>query len=153
MSRLLVMFVLAACAFAAGCGVHFASPLIDDDFFTGIVVSGREVTGAPMTVLVTYQTNYPATIDVVCELIQEDEAVREIGRATAPAFPNGNPDVSPMPGAFAFDFVVETPGTFDVECFTPADEDNFARQEINVEQGPDPMPTPSGNELPSTSGR
>ena len=81
-----------------------------------------------------------------------EESIKEIGRTTAPAFPNGNPDVTPMPGVFAFDFAVDEPGTFKVECYTPADEDNFVRDEIEISAAPDATPTPSGNELPSTSG-
>ena len=57
-----------------------------------------------------------------------------------------------MPGVFAFDFAVDEPGTFKVECYTPADEDNFVRDEIEISAALDATPTPSGNELPSTSG-
>jgi hypothetical protein len=151
-SRFLAVSMVLTSALAAACGVQFASPVVDDDFFTGIRVSGVEQTGAPMTVVFLYQTNYPNVVEVVCELLDSDqEVVKEIGRTTVPAFPNGNPDVTPMAGVSAFDFTVDAPGTFRVECYTPADEDNFVRDEIDVTQAPESTPTPSGNELPATS--
>ena len=153
MSRFLAAPLFLACVLAAGCGVQFASPIVDDDFFTGFRVSGRTEAGAPMTVLFMYQTNYPNVVEVVCELLDDGEPVQEIGRITAPAFPNGNPDVSPMPGAFVFDFTVTAPGSYVVECYTPADEDNYVRDEIEITAAPPATPTPSGAELPSTSER
>ena len=135
---------------AAACGVQFASPIVDDEFFTGIEVSGELVTGAPLTVLFRYQTNYPTVVEVICELRQDDELVKEIGRITTPPMIYGTADATPMPGAFAFDFVVDAAGEYRVECLTPADEDNYVFEEIEVDPKPGDPPTPSGNELPST---
>jgi hypothetical protein len=138
--------IAVVCVLAASCGVQFAASIVDDEFFTGIRVSGKMEAGAPLTVVFMYQTNYPTVVEVVCEVRQDSELLKEIGRITTPAMWGGTPDAAPMPGAFAFDFRVDAPGEYRVECLTPADEDNYVFEEIEVEQSTAPT-IPAGNEL------
>ena len=45
---------------------------------------------------------------------------------------DGGPEATPFPGAISFDFTVDEPGTYIVECLTEKDEDNFIHDEITV---------------------
>jgi hypothetical protein len=54
---------------------------------------------------------------------------------------NGGPGATPVPGSIAFDFTVDVPGTYIVECLTEKDEDNFIHDEITV-LAADRTPTP-----------
>jgi hypothetical protein len=62
---------------------------------------------------------------IKCEIRRGKDLVKELGDELAPELPLGGPKATPFPGNFSFDFVMEQPGTYKAECFTPADEDNY----------------------------
>ena len=115
-----------------GCGIAFGGAPEGNDFFTSLRVSGRQTAGSPLTAAVSYETIYPAPVDILCELRQDKRTLAEIGRGQAPAIANRDPDDDGVVGNFSIDFVVDEPGTFKVECYTPADEANFIIEEFEI---------------------
>jgi hypothetical protein len=45
----------------------------------------------------------------------------------------GTPDATPVAHRDSFPFTVDEPGDYYVECYTPADDDNFIRRGFTVE--------------------
>jgi hypothetical protein len=109
----------------AGCGVSFSNPPEGTEFFKSLTVSGEMTAGAQLTAAVTFEQKNPVDTTVKCEVRRAKELVKEIGSAKAPLHPLGGPEATPFPGNFAFDFSLDEPGAYKLECFTPADEDNF----------------------------
>lgn len=138
----MLALALLGLAVLTGCGIEFSSAKVTDDFFTDLDVSGDLRAGVRISANVQYQQNYPSAIFMQCELRQDKELVKVIGTAQAPPHPEGNPDADPFPGNFIFDFVVDEPGRYRVECLTPADEDNYVIDKITIGPAPESTPTP-----------
>lgn len=115
-----------------GCGVRFKDPEPGTEFFADIDVSGDMKVQSPLAVTVTYEQYYPAEVELVCELRQSRQTLRELGRLLVPALAEGGPEATPVAGDATFDFTVDTAGTYDIECLTPKDEDNYIAKEITV---------------------
>lgn len=141
MIRTLALALLGL-AMLTGCGIEFSSAKVTDDFFTDLDVTGDLQAGVLISLNVQYQQKYPSTIFMQCELRQGKELVKAIGTAQAPAHPAGSPDADPFPGNFIFDFVVDEPGRYRVECLTPDDEDNYIIDRITIGPRPESTPTP-----------
>jgi hypothetical protein len=139
---LLLSSVLLAVSGSA-CGVRFSDPEAGTEFFTSIDISGEMRAGKPLTVLVAYEQFYPVDVTFHCELRREKEIIKRIGEKVVVPLENGGPDKTPFPGVFAFDFTVDEPGTFIVECLTDRDEDNFIGDEIKIDPAADETVTPS----------
>ena len=133
-----VKHILAAAAFAllcalfAGCGIAFSDASEANDFFVSLRVTGEKRVGAPLTAAVAYETIYPDPAEIICELRRGSETIRAIGRAEAPAVPGLTPDDDGVPGNFSFDFTVDAPGTYKVECYTAKEVANYIIEEFNV---------------------
>lgn len=121
-----------ACALVLGCGVSFSSAPKGTEFFKALAVTGPLDAGKPLTVAVSYQQAYPVNTIIKCEIRQGKSLVKDLGAQTAPAHPTGNPKATPFPGNFSFDAVLDEPGEYKAECFTPADEDNFILKTFRV---------------------
>lgn len=125
--------VLAFIALALGaCGVRIGAATPTNPFFRSLEVTGSKLVGQPLTVHVEYAQNYPLQVEIACELRQKGKLVKFIGREAVQAQPEGTPKRTPFLGNFAFDFVVDAPGRYRVECLTPEDEDNFIIDEFTV---------------------
>ena len=59
----------------AGCGIAFGDGPQGNDFFTSLRVSGEQRAGAPLTAAVSYETIYPAQIEILCELRQGSRTI------------------------------------------------------------------------------
>lgn len=136
-SRKVLLIALVLFAFPlGGCGIAFSDAPQGNDFFTSLRVSGDKVTGAPITAAVSYETIYPAQIEIVCELRQGSRTIREIGRGFAPAItPERDPDDDAVPGNFSIDFSVESAGSYKIECYTALDDANYIIEEFSVRDG------------------
>jgi hypothetical protein len=121
-----------ACALLTGCGVAFSDPPQGNDFFVSLEITGERTAGSPLTAAVAYETFYPAQVEIACELRQGKETLRQIGRSQAPAIPNGSPKRDGVPGNFSIDFTVEQPGSYKVECYTPADDANYIVEKFTI---------------------
>jgi hypothetical protein len=131
----LVLLVLLSCIIA-GCGITFAGPDEGNDFFTALDVTGDKTAGSPMTAAVAFETFYPVPVDIVCELRQEKSLIGQIGVGQAPAIPGDlTPDDDRVPGNFSFNFTLDEPGDFKVECYTRDDEANFIIEEFTIIAG------------------
>ena len=127
--------LIAAAALLAGCGVRFTDPESRTEFFASLAVSGERKAGAPLTALVTYTQNYPAEVEITCELRQNKTTLLEIGKALVQPLADGNPDATPVVGSFSYDFTAPAPGTYKVECLTLKDEDNFIDEKFTISPG------------------
>ena len=136
------MLFAALAALSVACGVSFADPPQGNEFFDSLTVTGDMRVGKPLTAFVIIRQRTPAVVDMTCELRQEKELVKEIGRDAIAALPEGGPDATPFAASFAYDFTVDEPGSYRVECYTPADEDNFILNVFDVESAPQPSETP-----------
>ncbi len=116
----------------AGCGVRYSDPEPGTEFFASITVSGELRVGETLTVIVGYTQTYALEVESVCELRQNKTTVKEIGRAVIPLLPEGNPEATPTVGELRYEFTVDTPGAYKVECLTPKDVDNFIDKKITV---------------------
>ena len=132
MRRHVTLLLAVTTVLLAGCGVRFRDPEPGTEFFTDLDITGDFRVQAPLTLTVAYEQYYPAEVEVVCELRQGNETLRELGRQLVPPLPDGDPDATPVAGHSSFDFTVDQPGTYDVECLTPKDEDNYISDEITV---------------------
>jgi hypothetical protein len=104
--------------------------------------------GAPLTVAYSYKQNNPLPVETKCELRQNKELVKPLGNMTVQGLPFGGPEATPFPGNFTFDFTVDEPGDYIVQCYTTLDEDNFIEEEITIAPGSGVTPTPvPANEL------
>jgi hypothetical protein len=116
----------------AGCGVAFTQAKDERAFFDSLTITGQGIAGAPLTAALAYRTNYPLAVEVTCELRQGKRTLSVLGSETVPAVPGGAPKATPLPGNFSFDFTVDAPGSYKVQCYTPADEDNFIEKPFTV---------------------
>jgi hypothetical protein len=89
--------------------------------------------GVPLTAAVAYETFYPTQIEIVCELRQGSETLRQVGSFQTPAAAaNLTPEDAAVVGNFSIDFTIDTPGAYKIECYTPAEEANFIIDEFTV---------------------
>jgi hypothetical protein len=65
-------------------------------------------------------------------VLQSGELVKDIGGDIIPAYPDGNPDLTPFPGNFSFDFTMDAPGDYQLQCYTPRDEDNYIEEAFSI---------------------
>lgn len=121
----LPLLLALSCAIFAGCGVRFSDPPEGTEFFKSLSVTGKLEAGSPLTATVEYAQHNPVFTDIRCEVRQGKALVKEIGTQRAPQHPAGGPEATPFAGTFTYDFVIDQPGAYRAECFTPADEDNF----------------------------
>ena len=122
--RVLVAVMVCVAALAMACGVRF-KPKIGTEYFTSLNVEGEHRVGAPMSIALAYEHNYPVDVQIECELRKGKEVVKSLGATTAAAIPNGGAEATPVAGEFRADFTVDAPGDYKAECFTPADDDNY----------------------------
>ena len=115
-----------------GCGVRLRDPDPGTEFFSDIEIAGELRAQAPLTLTVGFEQYYPAEVELVCELRQNEQTLRELGRQTVQPLEGGDPDSTPTVGHATFDFTVEPAGTYVVECLTPKDEDNYIAKEIKI---------------------
>jgi hypothetical protein len=127
-----IVALVAVTLVLAGCGVRYSDPEPGTEFFSDIEVAGDLRVQAPLTVTVGFEQYYPAEVELVCELRQNEQTLRELGRQTVQPLESGDPDSTPTVGHATFDFTVEPAGTYVVECLTPKDEDNYIAKEINI---------------------
>lgn len=132
----------AASLFVAGCGIRFSAAPQGNDFFDSLDVTGNKRAGETLTAAVALSQFYPVEVGVECELLQSSETVKEIGRQVVPPLPNGSPESTPFAWNYSFDFIVDNPGEYKVDCFTTLDEDNFIREIIDVGEALEETPTP-----------
>jgi hypothetical protein len=131
----LTLLLALSCAIFAGCGVKFSDPPEGTEFFKSLSVTGKMQAGASLTATVEYAQHNPVVTDIRCEIRQGKTLVKDVGTQRAPLHPAGGPDATPFPGTFSYDFVIDQPGTYKAECFTPADEDNFIIKTFTLEPG------------------
>jgi hypothetical protein len=126
---------LLVCAFApllAACGVAFSDPPQGNEFFKSLTVMGNKRVGQPLTAVVTVKQSYAIAVPIRCELRQKKSLVKALGEETAPANPEGNPKATPIAATLSFNFTVDAPGDYGVECFTTADEDNYIAKALTI---------------------
>ncbi len=116
------------------CGVAFSDAPQGNEFWSALTVTGDHHVGQPLTAAVSYKQSYTIAVPIKCELRQSKNLVKPIGEATIPADPGGSPKATPFPGNFSFDFSVDAPGEYRVDCFTAADEDNFISKTFTIGQ-------------------
>jgi hypothetical protein len=130
-----VLPILPILVILAGCGIRVSDPEPGTEFWSDIDIVGTRETGSTMQVIAGYEQWYPVDVETVCELRQNKQTLREIGSTTVPALSGGNPEATPVVGHMTYDFTIDEPGTYIVECLTPKDEDNFIGDEITVSGG------------------
>jgi hypothetical protein len=127
--------VLAASTLLAvllsGCGISFDEEE-GTEFFVSLRVSGAMVPNATLTAAVAYEQYYPIEVTFRCELVRDAKLLREIGLDTVPSHPAGGPEATPFPGNISFDFSVDEPGAYEIECYTPDDEDNIIDESFTI---------------------
>jgi Tfp pilus assembly protein PilV len=133
MRVLATIAVLALAALLTGCGVRFSDASQSSrEVLQSLNVAGSMRAGAPLTAWLKYRQHLPVDVPVRCELRRGSNLVKQIGDTTVPAYAGGSPKLTPVAGAASFDFTVEKPGTYKVECFNPADEDTAIIREFTV---------------------
>ncbi len=135
--------LLVAALLLSGCGVKFTDAEPGTEFFKSLKVSGTPTAGSPLTLALTYEQNNPVAVVVTCELRQGKTLIEPIGEETVPLLAGGGPKATPVAGSYSFDFVVDRPGTYRAECYTPADEYNYIIREFTVRPAANP-PTSGG---------
>jgi hypothetical protein len=141
-NRLATLVLALSGLLLVACGVRFVDADPGTEFFTDIEISGEMRAGAPLTVYVQYEQFYPVDVNFHCELRRKKEVIKRLGEQIVPPLENGGPDQEPFPGAIAFDFTVDSPGAYIVECLTEKDEDNFIGDEITIAPASDPTLAP-----------
>ena len=131
---ILAALVLAALVLSA-CGVSFSNGKPGTEFFKSLKISGTPTAGAPLTLVLAYAQNNPVDVVVKCELRQHSRLVQPVGTQTVPLLSSGGPKATPVAGSYSIDFTVEKPGTYDAECYTPADENNYIIRQFSVRPG------------------
>lgn len=137
--------LIAALVFSAalvGCGIAFTPADEGNEFFQSLDVTGDQRAGLTLTAAVSYDQYYDVEVLMACELRQEKSLIKPIAEVAVMPLVNGSPDATPLPGNFAFDFVVDEPGKYRVECLTPRDEDNYIVDEFTIAAAPAETPTP-----------
>jgi len=128
---LLPLLASASFLFAA-CGVKFSDPPEHNEFFRSLAVTGDTRAGTPLTAALSYQTTYTVPVQISCELRQGTTVVRVIGQSAIPAYPGGGPKATPVAGNFSYDFVVDDPGSYNIQCYSERDKDNFIKRAFTV---------------------
>jgi hypothetical protein len=126
------LILVAASLLASACGISFADGTEGNEFWKSLDVSGERRVRSTLTAAFVYEQFYPVDVPVTCEIWREGEFLRHIGSTIIPAYPDGGPDVTPFAGNFSFDFVIDAPGEYRVDCYTNADEDNFIRKMVTI---------------------
>jgi hypothetical protein len=127
------MLALVAISIAlTACGIRYRDPEPGTEFFSEIEIAGDQSVATPLTVTVGFEQFYPVEVELVCELRQGSTTLRELGRQLVPPLEQGEPEAIPVAGHATFDFTIDVPGAYDVECLTPKDEDNYIAEEINI---------------------
>lgn len=134
------VFIFLLAPLLVACGVRFSAAKQGNDFFKTLTVSGDRRAGSALTASVTYMQKAPFEVKMTCELRKNKTLVRAIGNDVIPRYPFGNPKATPFPGNFSYDFTVDEPGTYEVQCYTPVDEDNFIVKEFTVRPASTPTP-------------
>lgn len=88
--------------------------------------------GSPLTLRLDYTQIYPASIEVRCFLERDEEEAQIIGNRSIPPHPEGGPEATPTPGAFALEFSVSEAGSYWVVCETPADDNNAIGKSLDI---------------------
>jgi hypothetical protein len=127
-----LLALIALSLAAAACGVDFSEDEPGTEFWQTITISGELRAGAPLQVTASYEQFYPADLEVQCEVRQEATLIKAIGAETIPALAAGTPESTPVAGHVTYDFTIDEPGAYTVECLTPKDEDNFINDEVEV---------------------
>jgi hypothetical protein len=112
--------------------VRYRDPEPGTEFYESLTIEGDLLVASPLTLVVEHTQTYPVEVESVCELRQNKQTLKEIGRTLVPALEGGSPESTPTTGEQRYEFTVETAGTYKVECLTPKDEDNFIAEEITV---------------------
>lgn len=134
--------LLTACALIlAGCGVNFRPGPEGNEFFKEVDVSGDMRARAPLTGYVRVAQIYPVEVVIRCEVRRGKDLVTEFGQDILPPHPSGGPEATPFAGDYAYDFMLEQPGRYKFECYTPRDEDNYITEAFTI--GPERTPTPA----------
>ena len=127
--------ILLVCTFAlalTGCGVAFSDPPQGNEFFKSLTISGDKRVGQQLTASLAVKQTYPIDVPIRCELRHSKNLVKELGEQSVAADPQGNPKVTPVVGSLSFNFTVDAPGDYGVECFTAADEDNYIAKALTI---------------------
>lgn len=133
MRFLLPLAAAASSLVLFGCGVAFGPAEERADFFESLEVTGDEMrAGAPLTVTVEYNQKYPVDVEVVCEIRRNKQLVQVIGERNVASLPGGGPEATPVVGTASFEFRLDDPGSYRAECYTPADEDNYIREQFRI---------------------
>ena len=127
-----ILLVCIVSVALAGCGVAFSDPPQGNEFFKSLSISGDKRVGQQLTAIVTIKQTYPIGVPIRCELRHSKNLVKELGEQDAPAAAGGNPKATPVAESLSFDFTVDAPGDYGVECFTAADEDNYIVKALAV---------------------
>lgn len=138
-----VILALVAPAVLAACGVAFSPDDESNEFFQTLEVSGDRRAGQVLTAAVSYEQFYPVEVRMACELRDDTQLIKPIAEVIVMPLENGGPEATPFPGNFAFDFTVDEPGSYRVECLTPRDEDNYIIDEFSIGAAPAETPTPA----------
>jgi len=128
--------ILIVCIFSvalAGCGVAFSDPPQGNEFFKSLSISGDRRVGEQLTAAVAVKQSYAIAVPIRCELRQNKKLVKALGEETVAPYPNGNPKVTPVAETVSFDFTVDSPGEYVVECFTSSDEDNYILKALTIQ--------------------
>lgn len=131
MRSLLLLVMVTASLLMSACGVAFSGSE-GNDFFKSIDVAGSKTTGSPLSVTVAYKQKYPVDVTVACEIRQGKHLVQVIGERDVASIEGGGPEATPVPGSATFEFRIDDPGSYRAECYTPADEDNYIRENFTV---------------------
>lgn len=140
--RLLLLLVIAS-ALLAGCGVKFSDKPAGTEFFKSLTITGDMRAGAPLTAAVGIAQQYDIDVAIACQLRKSQTVLKQIGTERVPLIPGGGPKATPVAVNYSFDFTVDAPGTYNVKCLTPSDENNFILKQITIRPGT-PTPPASG---------
>lgn len=130
----LLLLVIAGGLLAA-CGVRFSDASPGTEFFKSLTISGDMRAGAPLTAAVGIAQHYEIDVAIACQLRKGQTVLKEIGAEKVPLIPDGGPEATPVAVNYSFDFTVDAPGTYNVKCLTPSDENNFIIKQITIRPG------------------
>ena len=130
-----VVPILLGCLFVlalTGCGVAFSDPPQGNEFFKSLSISGDKRVGQQLTATVAVKQSYAIDVPIRCELRKTKTLVKALGEQTVTGYPGGNPKVTPVAASLSFEFSVDAPGDYGVECFTSSDEDNYILKGLTI---------------------
>jgi hypothetical protein len=148
----------------AGCGVSFSAEEEQSEIFTDLSISGDFTPRGQLILALRYQQRYPVEIQVVCEVLEDRSGPREERLLTRvleqQLLPTGSlsmgegtavplETITPVPGTFEQPFNgPDQPGRYEVECLTPADDNNDIEESFTIE----PIPTVTPVDTPPNEG-